>query len=153
MMTSNVPVQSGGPEGPELLLGAVEAARSTVRSDTPREWKVFMLWGFWVLVFVPPFDFISGQIWGPIVWGASLAGGIATTTYFMLRARRLHWTRRSSWRNWLAIFVVYVVLMVAAGFLQSHFHFAWTAAALLAAIPFFVTALVVRGREERNVAP
>ena len=76
-----------------------------------------------------------------------------TTVYFVLRARRLHWTRQSSWRNWLVIFVVYVLVMVMAGMLQRHFRCAWTMAALLSAIPFFVTALVIRSREERDVAP
>jgi hypothetical protein len=153
MKETTFPYRSDGSEDPDVLLAAADAAKGRIRSDTPKEWKVFVLWGIWVLVFVPPFDFVDGRIWGPIVWSASLAGGVATMAYFVLRARRLHWARQTTWRNWLAVFVVYVLIMVMAGVLQGHFRFAWTAAAVLAAIPFFVTGLVVRTREERDVAP
>ena len=80
------------------LLVAADAATMGIWSTTPKEWKVFMLWGVWVLVFVPPFDFLTGNAWWPVVWIASAAGGVATTVYFVSRSRRLHWSRQSSWR-------------------------------------------------------
>jgi hypothetical protein len=153
MQASDTSGESGASEFPDALLAAAYAAKGRIHSDIPKEWKVFMLWGIWVLVFVPPFNFVSGQIWGPIVWGASVVGGIATTAYFMIRARRVHWSRPSSWRNWLVVFVLYVLCMAMGGVLQGHVRYAWTIAALLGAIPFFVTGLVIRTGEELDVAP
>jgi hypothetical protein len=141
------------PGGAGELLAAANGAKKDIWSDTPKEWKVFVLWGIWVLAFVPPFDFLSGNSWWPVVWIASAAGGVATTVYFVSRSRRLHWTRQSSWRDWMVIFIFYALIMAAAAIVHSHFRYAWTTAALIAAIPYFVAALVIRNRERRHVAP
>ena len=55
------------------LLAVADAATMGIWSTTPKEWKVFLLWGVWVLVFVPPFDFLTGNAWWPVVWIASAA--------------------------------------------------------------------------------
>jgi len=141
------------PGDPGELLAAAHAAKNGVWSSTPKEWKVFLLWGIWVLVFVPPFDFLNGNLWWPIVCVASVVGGVVTTVYFVSRSHRLHWARQSSWRNWLVIFILYGVIMATAAIVQSHFRYAWTTAALIAALPYFATALVIRNQERHRVAP
>lgn len=135
------------------LLAAADAAKEGIWSDTPKEWRVFLLWGIWVLIFVPPFDFVSGNAWWPVVWIASLVGGVVTTAYFVSRSRRLHWTRQSSWRNWLVIFIFYGMSMATAAIVHSHFRYAWTTAALIASLPYFITALVIHNQEPRHAAP
>lgn len=136
-----------------VLLAAAYAAKEDVRSRTPKEWKVFLLWGIWVLIFVPPFDFFNGNLWWPVVLIASVIGGVVTTVYFVSRSRRLHWARQSSWRNWLVIFIFYTLIMTTATIVGGHFRYAWTLAALIAALPYFMTALVVRSQERHRAAP
>jgi hypothetical protein len=143
----------GAPGEAGELLAAANAAKKDIWSKTPKEWKVFLLWGIWVLVFVPPFDFFTGNAWWPVVWIASVVGGVATTAYFVSRSRRLHWTRQSSWRDWLVIFILYALIMASAAIVHSHFRYAWTTAALIAALPYFIAALVIRNRGRRHVAP
>jgi peptidoglycan biosynthesis protein MviN/MurJ (putative lipid II flippase) len=151
-MTSTSQFDSWPPADPGELLSSVAAAKRDIRSNTPKEWKVFLLWGAWVLMFVAPFDFLNGNVWWPVVVLASVAGGVATTVYFVSRSRRLHWQRMSTWRNWLTIFVVYGVVMATAVVVQSHFRYTWTAAAIVAAVPYFITALVIHHRDRLHVA-
>ena len=135
------------------LLSAAYAARKAILDGGPQEWRAFFLWGIWVLLFVPPFDFLNGNLWGPIVWGTSIIGAIVTTYYFWKRAQRVHWVRHSSWQNWLVIYICYGVIMGAAAFLHTHFRYTWTVAALLAVVPYFTTAYIIRNRERKHVAP
>ena len=55
----------------------------TIR-EGPQEWLVQLAWALWVLVFIPPFDLIDGNIWGPVVLVSSALGTLicsgATTT-------------------------------------------------------------------------
>jgi peptidoglycan biosynthesis protein MviN/MurJ (putative lipid II flippase) len=151
-MTSTSKFDSEPSGDPGELLRSVAAAKRDIRSNTPKEWKVFLLWGIWVLVFVAPFDFLNGNVWWPVVVVASVAGGVATTVYFVSRSRRLHWHRMSTWRNWLTIFIVYGMVMATAVVVQSHFRYTWAAAAIVAAVPYFLTALVIHDRDQRHVA-
>jgi hypothetical protein len=153
MMETTSPADPGSRGEAGELLAAANAAREGIWSNTPKEWKVFLAWGIWVLVFVPPFDFLSGNAWWPVVWIASAVGGVATTAYFVSRSRRLHWVRQSSWRDWLVIFILYGLIMATAAIVQSQFRYAWTTAALVAALPYFIAALVIRNRERGHVAP
>lgn len=151
-MTSTSHFDSGPSGDPGEFLRSVAATKSDIRANTPKEWKVFLLWGIWVLVFVAPFDFLHGNMWWPVVVVASVAGGVATTAYFVSRSRRLHWHRMSTWRNWLTTFVVYGMVMATAVVVQGHFRYTWSAAAIVAAVPYFVTALVIHDRDQRHVA-
>lgn len=144
---------SNAPVGASELLNAFRTAKEGVEARTPKEWKVFALWGCWILVFVPPFDFVNGNLWWLVVAIASVLGGILTTLYLSVGSRRIHWARQFSWRVWPVIGVFYGMIMALAIFEQGHFRYAWTSAALIGALPYLVSANVIRNRERRSVTP
>lgn len=144
---------SNAPLSPGELLNLVSTAKERVEARTPKEWRVFALWGCWVLVFVPPFDFVNGNQWWLVVVVSAVLGGIWTTMYLTIRSRRIHWARQFSWRVWPVIGVFYGIVMALAILEQGHIRYAWTSAALIGSLPYFVSANVIRNRERHSVAP
>lgn len=50
-------------------LNRIEAPRRAVRSKAPFEHRVYLAWGLFVLLFLPPFDVVDGRVWNIVVCG------------------------------------------------------------------------------------
>lgn len=130
-------------DDPELAAGVLEHVRGVqqrVARHGARDWVVWAVWGLWVLVFIPPFDIVSGSAWGPIVLVSSIAGSLFTGRYYAKRIRQVRPLRPSRWGVWTVWGVWYVGWMVFAEVFSSRLAIAWTVAAVAAAVPLLVYA-------------
>jgi hypothetical protein len=123
-------------------LAEVEARRRAVERRAPWEYRGYIGWGLFVLLFLPPLDFISHAVWGPVIFGASLVGTVATSLYYHRRSADVHLGRAMQlsrwWRVWLGFALWYAIVLTFAFTTQDRFALAWTLAGVAAAIPLFV---------------
>jgi hypothetical protein len=132
-----------------MLVHARRVQERTVKAG-PREWLVQMAWAVWVLVFVPPFDFISGNIWGPVVLASSAAGTIICWRYYIRGYGRVHPLTPKQWRVWLWWSPWYAAWIVFANVFKGDIPVAATIAAVASAAPLLGYALRSRRRSARQ---
>jgi hypothetical protein len=127
------------PDQAARLLANANALSGQVRQSAARESRVFLGWGAFALVMLPPFDFVLHAIWGPIIAIFAFAGWRATVRYYRRRSRRVHLPGRRRWAlAWGPWGVWYGALIFMAELLQAQAGFIWTAAAVGASLPLFV---------------
>jgi hypothetical protein len=121
------------------LLSSADELSTQVDAYAARESRAFLAWGLFALVALPPFDFVDGNIWGPVMLVASVAGWVATTRYYRERAGRVRLIAEGrSGVVWIVWMVWYAGLLVMAELLQPRLGFIWTAAAVAAAVPLLI---------------
>ncbi|MDQ6616914.1 MAG: hypothetical protein M3083_19735 [Actinomycetota bacterium] len=122
-------------EGRELAadqLELVERIQASVRAHGVQAHVPYLAWALWLIIFLPPFDFVSGDIWGPVVLVASAGGTVATFNYFHHRQQRVRLLPRPPW-GWAAWGLWYGGLFIGAEL--AHVHYRWTIVAAAASLP------------------
>jgi hypothetical protein len=98
---------------------------------------------------IPPFDVMSGNVWGPVVLIVAVAGTIATSAYFMRgnrRVRVLVAARATPWWYWLVWTLWYCSLLFGASALHTQVPVAYTVAGVASAVPLLARGIRPRGR-------
>ncbi len=121
----------------------------TVRKG-PQEWLVQLAWALWVLVFIPPFDLIRGNIWGPVVLVSSALGTVICWCYYYRGYSRIHPLTGKQWRVWLFWSPWYGAWIVFANVFKDRISVAATIAAVASAAPLLGYALLNRRRAARE---
>jgi len=127
------------------LLAEADSTQEQVRARAPREHLVFLGWALFILVSLPPFDFVNPKIWGPVITVAAVIGTLITTRYFRQRGG-IRPAGRSPWWSWLAFSPWYGLMVIGAELTHSRLGWAWTLAAIGAALPLVVLGLRVGRR-------
>lgn len=126
------------------MLAQADAARRAVRSRAVWAYRGYFAWALWLLVFLPPLDFLNHKVWAPIVLAGSMVGTLLSVLYFATRMREVHLARASQTRRWVTFWAAwapwYVACVVAARLLEPRFALAWTSAAVAAALPVLIAA-------------
>ncbi len=131
--------EQGTPTAADML-DQGRRVQDRVLRQGPRDWVVQAGWAAWVLVFIPPFDLLAGNLWGPVVLVASGMGTAVTFRYYRHRLRRVRpLASRPRW-FWVVWSAWYLGLIVFAEVFSRHLGFAWTLAAVAAACPLLVWA-------------
>lgn len=112
----------------------------------PKDWLVQVAWAVWVMVFIPPFDFVQGDLWGPVVVGSSVIGTVVCYRYYAERYGRVHPLAGKQWRVWLVWSPWYAAWIVFANVFRGRIAFAATLAAAASAGPLLGYALYNRRR-------
>lgn len=128
-----------------LLYQAQQIQERTARA-APQEWLVQLAWALWVLVFVPPFDFVRGDLWGPVVGLSSAVGTVLCFRYYIRRYGRVHPLTGKQWRVWLVWSPWYAAWIAFANLFKDRIAFAATLAAIASAAPLLAYALINRRR-------
>ncbi|MHB1930955.1 MAG: hypothetical protein ACYDEN_08340 [Acidimicrobiales bacterium] len=115
-------------------LRRVGLVRGAVLARAAKDYVVWWGWAAFVVVFLPPFDFVSGNLWGPVICVAAVAGTVLTGRYYAAHQRQVRRRRPSPWA-WLVFASYYAALVVGAELAQSHFGLAWTVAGVAAGLP------------------
>ena len=138
-------LKSGKDEAVELLASA-EAASRAVQARAAWDYRVYFAWAIWLLVFLPPLDFVNGALWGVVISATSALGTFLTILYFGTRARQVHLGRATRMRRWILFWVAwtpwYVACVIGANALRGHIGYAWTLAGIAGALPCLVAGLV-----------
>lgn len=123
-------------------LAEVEARRRTVERRVPWEYRGYIGWALYLLVFLPPFDLVDHAVWGPVTLAGSLIGTAITSRYYHRRSGDVHLDRAMRlsrwWRVWLAFAVWYGLVLIFAFTQQGRFALAWTVAGVAAAAPLLL---------------
>lgn len=124
-------------EAARLLATAASLGRQVSRRAA-RESRVFLGWAVFLLVMLPPFDVVDGNVWGPIFSVAAIASWIATTRYSRHRDESVKILAAGQWSlTWVPWGLWYGGLVVAAELLNNQVGFIWTLAAIGGALPLF----------------
>jgi hypothetical protein len=138
-------LESGRDEAVELLASA-EAASRAVQARAAWDYRVYFAWAVWLLVFLPPLDFVNGALWSVVVTVTSALGTLLTVLYFCTRSRQVHLGRASRMRRWILFWLAwtpwYVAWVIGANSLQGHVGYAWTLAGIAGALPCLVAGFV-----------
>lgn len=141
-------------DDPTTAAGLLHQARQiqdrTVQAG-PREWLVQLAWALWVLVFIPPFDLVDGDVWGPVVLASSAIGTLVCHRYYTKGYGRVHPLTRKQWRVWLLWCPWYAAWIVFANVFKDRIGIAATIAAAASAAPLIGYALYNRRRAARTV--
>ena len=122
-------------------VAAANQIRTQVTSGAAKESRSFLGWGAFVLVMLPPFDVLNGNIWGPLLCIVALVGSVITWRYFEMRMNRIHLFKgqRQQWQLvWIPWSAWYAALVFSAEIFHSHFAFTWTVCAIAASVPLFL---------------
>lgn len=135
-------------------LAEVEARKRAVERRAPWEYRGYIGWGLFVLLFLPPFDFVNRAVWGTVTLFASMVGTVLTSLYFHRRSADVHLARAMQlsrwWRVWLGFCAWYALALTFAFTQQHHFALAWTVAGVAASAPLFVIGWVVARQSSRS---
>lgn len=127
------------------MLAHADAAGRAVRSRAAWEYRGYLAWALWLLVFVPPLDFLNHNVWGPVVQFSSITGTFLTCLYFGVRSRHVHLGRAMHLRRWLVFWAAwtpwYVACIIGAHLLEPRFALAWTSAGVAGALPVLVAGI------------
>jgi len=126
-------------EEAQEALATAAANRRTVVQRAPWEYRVYLAWGLFVLLMLPPFDFVDHNLWGPVILVVAACGMAATAHYFRQRGGQVRLQRalkESRWRwVWSLYGVWYLGVVSAARLVESSHSLAWSVAALAAGLP------------------
>jgi hypothetical protein len=137
------------PTAAAALLHQVRRVQERTVKAGPREWLVQLAWAVWVLIFIPPFDVISGNVWGPVVLASSVLGTLICWRYYFTHYLRVHPLTRKQWRVWLVWSPWYAAWIVFANVYKDRIAIAATIAAVASAAPLLSYALMNRPRSAR----
>ncbi|MEO9256471.1 MAG: hypothetical protein ABI305_13100 [Tepidiformaceae bacterium] len=116
-----------------------------MRAYAAWDYRAYFGWALWLLVFLPPLDFINGTVWGIVMTGAEGTGILVTVAYFASRSRGVHIARALRMRRWFLFWVAwtpwFAACLVAAAALRDDFSFAFTAAGVAGALPCLIVGL------------
>jgi hypothetical protein len=149
MYFSDTQVMGGSVEDPTAaaaMLHQVRRVQERAVKAGPREWLVQMAWAVWVLLFIPPFDLIRGDIWGPVVLASSAVGTILCYRYYLRAYGRVHPLTPKQWRVWLWWSPWYGAWIVFANLFKDQIPVASTIAAVASAAPLLGYAVRNRHR-------
>jgi hypothetical protein len=138
------------PVAAAAMLHQVQQVQDRTFKAGPKEWLVQMAWAGWVLLFIPPFDFVGGEIWGPVVLVSSAAGTIVCYRYYLRGYGRVHPLAPKQWRVWLVWSPWYAAWIVFANVFKDRTPVAATIAAVASAAPLLGYALRNRRRAARQ---
>ena len=124
------------------LLAQARATQQAVEARAAWDYRGYLAWALWLLIFLPPLDFLGGHRWGAIVTATSTAGTILTAVYFSSRARQVHLGRAMQIRRWIIFWaawtVWFVAIVVGANLLHGHLEYRWSVAGIAGALPCLV---------------
>jgi acid phosphatase family membrane protein YuiD len=104
----------------------------------------FIGWGLFVLLGYPPFDFLNGNIWGPIISVVWIVGMILTFRYFRDKSARVHIFTSTPWFVWVALVAATSLAVALAEGFQSKYHYAWTISGVLLSLFYIGYGLKVK---------
>jgi hypothetical protein len=113
-------------------LELVKRTQESVLAHRVKEHVPYIAWALWLLLFLPPLDFVNGNIWGPVVLMASAAGTVATYRYHRGRQQRVRLSNRPPW-VWAVWGLWYGGLFI--GTAVTHLDYRGTIVAIAAALP------------------
>ena len=121
------------------MLARADAADRAVRGRAAWDYRAYFAWGIWLLVFIPPLDFINGAFWGILVAATSGVGTLLTVLYFSMRTRQVHLGRAMRMRRWLVFWILwapwYGAWIALAPVLDRQIGLGFTLAGIAGAIP------------------
>ena len=124
------------------MLSRAQATGDAVRRRAAWDYRAYFAWGIWLLLCLPPFDFVNGTIWGIVVSVTSGVGTSLTILYFSFGARHVHLRRAMRVRRWLIFWAVwgawYAAWIVAASYFHNDISFAFTLVGIAGAVPCFI---------------
>lgn len=119
-------------EATESLERVAKAQRDIVARGA-KEYLPFMWWGLFILFGYPPFDYVKGNIWGPIIGLTWIIGMVFTYRYFKNRTSRVHIFRQKSLKVSIALGVItFIGIGVAEVLTLKHYHI-WTVVGVILA--------------------
>ena len=141
-MNSNPPT----PDGAGAALAEVERRRRQVGAAGHVGRRILLTWAVLALVTLPLFDYLSSAIAGTVLAVAA----VLFAAFVAPAAMRRRVVARGGTRRYVVTAVLasawYVLLVVAAATVARRLPHVWTAAGVLAALPFAAGALVDRTR-------
>lgn len=144
LLKYSTPMKEISPQEASQALGDIRETQNRVIAQGPHEYVPFIGWGLFVLVGYPPFDFVSGNVWGPALSVLWIVGMLITYRYFRDKAARVHILTTTPWYVWVTLGVLTSAAAAFAEITQSRVHFAWSIAGLLLAIPYIGYGLKLR---------
>jgi hypothetical protein len=134
------------PDTAAALLHEAQRVQDRVLQQGPRDWLIEVSWALWVLAFIPPFDVVRDDVWGPVVGVSSVVGTILTYRYYAIRHRRVHPLSPTRWQVWFVWAAWYGGWIGFAEVWHTRLDGTWTVAALAAAAPLLAHAWRARAR-------
>lgn len=127
------------PDEAAQILATADLLRGQVSRQAARESWVFLGWGLFASVMIPPFDVLDGDIWGAIFVICAIGGWLLTMRYARRRSEHVKLGRRGGWSLvWFPWALWNGALVLMAELLHSDVGFIWTVAGVAAGLPLLV---------------
>ena len=129
-------------------LSRVAKTQQEIVAQGAHEYLPFMWWGLFILFGYPPFDYVNGNIWSPIIGLTWIIGMVLTYRYFKDRTARVHTFRQKSLKASIALGVITFVGITVSEVLTSKHYHVWTIVGVLLAVLYIGYGLKLRSESK-----